>query len=95
MSSMRLMQRLLESEPDNTTGSHCLVEWMEEGNPRNVVDRRKIVWMSGIGQECEVRLAEKSQDVLYRAKLIACGKLHRIIVKVSFLLLCMQAKRSP
>ena len=75
MSSMRRMNKVLESEQDNTSGSHCLVEWLEEGSPRSVVEKKKVVWIAGIGQTCEVRITERSKTALYKAKLIACGKL--------------------
>ena len=80
MASMRMLSKILEADPDELSGSHCVVRWEEEGHPRSVVERKKIVWMSGIGKQCEVRVTEKGRSVLYPANLLACGKLKHLVL---------------
>lgn len=62
----------------NLSGSHCLVEWEEDGNPRNVV-QRKLVRSLGddnliVGESCNVMIREGSKMVAYGAKLLGIGK---------------------
>lgn len=75
MSSMRLLSKLIQSEAGHLVGSHCLVEWEEEGNLKSVVDRKRVMNLSRLGEVCEVKVTEKNKAVVYNAKILACGKL--------------------
>lgn len=70
MSSMRVLEKIV----DELVGTHCLVEWEEEGHPRNVLERKRVVEGKKVGEMCSVRLVEKSKSVQYSAKLLGCGK---------------------
>ena len=72
---MRMLSKLLESEAGQLSGSHCLVEWQELGNPRSVVEKKRVIKWTAIGDACDVKVTEKSKAVVYKAKLLACGKL--------------------
>ena len=74
MSSMRLYGKLVASENGELAGTHCAVQWEEEGDPRSVVEKKRMIDFSGIGETCKVRVTEKAKTVVYPAKLVACGK---------------------
>ena len=72
--SVRLITKL--STKEELKGTHCVVEWEEEGNPRGVVQRKKLIdpGTIKIGQRYKVQLVERGKTVVYHAKLLACGK---------------------
>ena len=55
-----------------------MVEWDEEGNPRNVVQSKNVKAIDGqgikIGEMCSVRVQEGAKMVAYSAKLLCSGK---------------------
>lgn len=65
---------------DTHSDTHCLVEWEEDGNPRNVVQKKNVKSLDGDGdnlkegEACSVRIREGSKMVAYGAKLIGIGK---------------------
>ena len=73
MSSMRLLSKVIESDSNKPTGSHCIVEWQEKGNPRSIVEAKRVIERVAIGEPCTVKLFEKSKAVIYEGKLVACG----------------------
>lgn len=63
---------------DTTVGAYCLVEWDEDGNPRNVVQTKNVCGVDDqglqIGKMCSVRVREGAKMVGYSAKLLCSGK---------------------
>lgn len=55
-------------------GTHCLLEWQEEGNPRNIVSRKCVTGELEVGKVCEVLIREGNKNVKYSAKLLGVGK---------------------
>ena len=63
-------------------GSHCLVEWDEPGNPRNVVLRKTVAGANGVdsddsiavGSLCYVDVRSGSKKARYQATLLGIGK---------------------
>ena len=55
-----------------------MVQWDEDGNPRNVVQRKNVTGVDGqgvkIGKMCSVRVREGAKMVPYSAKLLCSGK---------------------
>ena len=63
------------------SGSYCLVEWDEPGNPRNVVARKAVTDPNGVnlddiavGSVCYVEVREGSKKARYQATLLGIGK---------------------
>lgn len=60
--------------------THCLVEWEEEGNPCNVVQKKSVKSLKedgndlNVGETCSVRIREGSKMVAYSAKLLGIGR---------------------
>lgn len=65
MSSMRLYGKLVASENGELAGTHCVVQWEEEGDPRSVVEKKRMIDFSVIGETCKVRVTEKAKTVVY------------------------------
>ena len=61
------------------SGTHCLIEWNEPGNPRNVVPR-KSVQATGErlrdGEMCDVEIRIGSKRSLYEAQVLGIGEIH-------------------
>ena len=63
-------------------GSHCLVEWDEHENPRNVVLRKTVTGANGVdsddsiavGSPCYVDVRSGSKKTRYQATLLGVGK---------------------
>ena len=69
--------------PDRKTslslpGSHCLVEWDEPGNPRNVVPTKTVTGKGDggltVGNLCDVEIRKGSKKSCFQAKLIGIGE---------------------
>ena len=43
--------------------------------PDSVVNRKRVVNLSRVGEVCKVKVTEKNKVVVYKAKILACGKL--------------------
>ena len=83
-SSWRVLDRMMTTSGTAVGGSHCLVEWDEPGNPRNVVDRKKVKPLNldaglQIGELCSVTIRQGSKVASYTAKLLGTGKSTLII----------------
>ena len=63
---------------DTTIGAYCLVEWDEDGNPRNVVQTKNVCGVDGqglqIGKLCSVCVREGAKMFGYSVKLLCSGK---------------------
>lgn len=62
------------------SGTHCLVEWNEPGNPRNVV-RRKSVHTRGAerlqaGVKCDVEIGVGKKRSMYEARVLGIGEIN-------------------
>lgn len=63
MLSIHMLNKLLESETGQLSGSHCLVKWQEQGDPRSVVEKKRVIQWTGIEDVCDVRVMEKSKPL--------------------------------
>ena len=58
--------------------THCLIEWDETNSPISVVERKNVVSLQSvrdpqIGDNCIVKVRERSKTVEYLGKLLATG----------------------
>lgn len=71
--SLRCQENLLKK------GSHCAVEWDEEGRPRGVVQTKNVSGIDKdhfkVGDICNVRVQTGSKIASYTAEVIGMGKI--------------------
>lgn len=72
----------------STTATHCLIEWNEPNSPISVVEKKNVLWLQGdkepqIGDNCVVKLRERSKTVEYPGKLLAIGSKKKMELEMS------------